>query len=207
MELADNVNKYINDEKPWKLDLKDALIVSSTSLNAFKILSVYLHPIIPNLTNDAFKFLNTKISSFNDIDERLSGHINNYKPLLNRLEHIIIPEEENMDNINLINIDHFAAVDLRVAKIIKAEHVEGADKLLQLHLDVGELGSRKVFAGIKNAYEPEQLTNKLVVLVNNLEPRKMKFGVSEGMVLASSKDNNIYLVSPDKGAEPGMKVR
>ena len=207
MELADNVNKYINDEKPWKLDLKDALIVSSTSLNAFKILSVYLHPIIPNLTNDAFKFLNIKISSFNDIDERLSGHINNYKPLLNRLEHIIIPEEENMDNINLINIDHFAAVDLRVAKITKAEHVEGADKLLQLHLDVGELGSRKVFAGIKNAYEPEQLTNKLVVLVNNLEPRKMKFGVSEGMVLASSKDNNVYLVSPDKGAEPGMKVR
>ena len=207
MELADNVNKYINDEKPWKLDLKDALIVSSTSLNAFKILSVYLHPIIPNLTNDAFKFLNIKISSFNDINERLSGHINNYKPLLNRLEHIIIPKEENMDNINLINIDHFAAVDLRVAKITKAEHVEGADKLLQLHLDVGELGSRKVFAGIKNAYEPEQLTNKLVVLVNNLEPRKMKFGVSEGMVLASSKDNNVYLVSPDKGAEPGMKVR
>ena len=112
-----------------------------------------------------------------------------------------------MDNINLINIDHFAAVDLRVAKITKAEHVEGADKLLQLHLDVGELGSRKVFAGIKSAYEPEQLTNKLVVLVNNLEPRKMKFGVSEGMVLASSKDNNVYLVSPDKGAEPGMKVR
>ena len=207
MELADDINKYINNEKPWKLDLEDAVIVSSTSLNAFKILSIYLHPIIPNLTIKAFKFLNTKISSFNDIDEKLSGYINNYKPLLNRLEHIIIPEEDDMDNINLINIDHFSAVDLRVAKITKAEHVDGANKLLQLHLDVGELGSKKVFAGIKSAYEPEQLTNKLVVLVNNLEPRKMKFGVSEGMVLASSKDNNIYLVSPDKGAEPGMKVR
>ena len=128
--------------------------------------------------------------------------------MLNRLEQIIIPEEnEDMDNINLINIDQFLDIDLRVAKIIKASHVDGADKLLQLSLDVGDLGTKNVFAGIKNSYDPDQLTNRLVVLVNNLEPRKMKFGLSEGMILASSKDEGIYLVSPDKGAEPGMKVR
>ena len=127
--------------------------------------------------------------------------------MLNRLEKIIISEEEDMDNVNLIDINQFSAVDLRVAKIVKADHVEGADKLLQLTLDVGDLGTRNVFAGIKSAYEPEQLTNKHVVLVNNLEPRKMKFGLSEGMVLASSNDDGIYLVSPDEGAEPGMKVR
>jgi len=128
--------------------------------------------------------------------------------LLNRLEQIIIPEEnEDMENINLINIDQFSAIDLRVAKIIKANNVDGADKLLQLSLDVGDLGTKNVFAGIKSSYEPEQLTDRLVVLVNNLEPRKMKFGLSEGMILASSKDDGIYLVSPDEGAEPGMKVR
>ena len=115
--------------------------------------------------------------------------------------------EEDMDNVNLINIDQFSAVDLRVAKIVKAEHVEGADKLLRLTLDVGDLGTRNVFAGIKSAYEPNELTNKHIVLVNNLEPRKMKFGVSEGMVLASSNDEGVYLVSPDNGAKPGMKVR
>ena len=85
--------------------------------------------------------------------------------------------------------------------------MDGADKLLQLNLDVGDLGTKNVFAGIKSSYEPEQLTDRLVVLVNNLEPRKMKFGLSEGMILASSKDDGIYLVSPDEGAEPGMKVR
>ena len=127
--------------------------------------------------------------------------------MLNRLDKIIIPEEEDMDNVNLINIDQFSAVDLRVAKIIDAKDVEGADKLLQLNLDVGELGTRNVFAGIKSAYKPDELIDRLVVLVNNLEPRKMKFGLSEGMVLASSNENGIYLVSPDDGAEPGMKVR
>jgi methionyl-tRNA synthetase len=109
--------------------------------------------------------------------------------------------------VNLIDIDQFSAVDLRVAKIINADDVEGADKLLQLTLDVGDLGTRNVFAGIKSAYKPDDLTDKYIVLVNNLEPRKMKFGISEGMVLASSNDEGIYLVSPDKGAKPGMKVR
>ncbi len=206
MDLADDVNKYINEQTPWKKEMDEAVDISSTAIKAFYILSLYLHPIIPSITNEAFKFLNIKKVSINNVDEAVTK-INDYKPLLNRLEKIIIPEEENMDNVNLINIDQFSAVDLRVAKIIKADDVEGADKLLQLTLDVGDLGTRNVFAGIKSAYKPEDLTDKYIVLVNNLEPRKMKFGISEGMVLASSNDEGIYLVSPDKGAKPGMKVR
>ena len=207
MDLADYVNKYINEETPWKKDEDEAVKISTTALNAFKILSIYLHPVIPNLTNEAFNFLNIIDFTFNSIEKPLTKKINNYKPLLNRLEKIIIPEEEDMDNVNLIDINHFSSVDLRVAKITKADDVEGADKLLQLTLDVGDLGTRNVFAGIKSAYKPDELTDRLVVLVNNLEPRKMKFGISEGMVLASSNDDGIYLVSPDEGAEPGMKVR
>ena len=207
MDLADSINKYINEKTPWKKEINEAIDISSTALNAFYILSLYLHPIIPNITNSAFKFLNVKKFSINNINKVAITKINDYKPLLNRLEKIIIPEEENMDNVNLINIDQFSAVDLRVAKIIKADDVEGADKLLQLTLDVGDLGTRNVFAGIKSAYKPEDLTDKYIVLVNNLEPRKMKFGISEGMVLASSNDEGIYLVSPDEGAKPGMKVR
>ena len=206
MDLADDVNKYINEQTPWKKEIDEAVDISSTAIKAFYILSLYLHPIIPSITNEAFKFLNIKKVSINNVDEAITK-INDYKPLLNRLEKIIIPEEENMDNVNLINIDQFSAVDLRVAKIIKADDVEGADKLLQLTLDVGDLGTRNVFAGIKSAYKPEDLTDKYIVLVNNLEPRKMKFGISEGMVLASSNDEGIYLVSPDEGAKPGMKVR
>ena len=206
MDLADDVNKYINEQTPWKKEIDEAVDISSTAIKAFYILSLYLHPIIPSITNEAFKFLNIKKVSINNVDEAVTK-INDYKPLLNRLEKIIIPEEENMDNVNLINIDQFSAVDLRVAKIIKADDVEGADKLLQLTLDVGDLGTRNVFAGIKSAYKPEDLTDKYIVLVNNLEPRKMKFGISEGMVLASSNDEGIYLVSPDEGAKPGMKVR
>ena len=206
MDLADDVNKYINEQTPWKKEMDEAVDISSTAIKAFYILSLYLHPIIPSITNEAFKFLNIKKVSINNVDEAVTK-INDYKPLLNRLEKIIIPKEENMDNVNLINIDQFSAVDLRVAKIIKADDVEGADKLLQLTLDVGDLGTRNVFAGIKSAYKPEDLTDKHIVLVNNLEPRKMKFGISEGMVLASSNDEGIYLVSPDEGAKPGMKVR
>ena len=112
-----------------------------------------------------------------------------------------------MENKNIIDIKQFSSIDLRVAKIIKAEDVDGADKLLRLTLDVGELGTRNVFAGIKSSYKPEDLTDRMVVLVNNLAPREMKFGISEGMVLASSNDNGIYLISPDKGAEAGMKIK
>ena len=207
MELADSVNKYINIKKPWEKDLSNALEICSTALNAFKIISIYLSPIIPNLVNNAYKFLNLTNCSFDDVEKRLSGKINNYKSLLNRLEPIIIPEEETMENQNIIDIKQFSAIDLRVAKIIKAENVDGADKLLQLTLDVGELGIKNVFAGIKSSYNPKDLDNRMVILVNNLAPRKMKFGNSEGMVLASSNGESIYLISPDEGAEPGMKVK
>ena len=208
MDLADQVNKYINDETPWKKETNEAVDICSTAINAFKIITIYLSPVIPNLTNNAFKFLNLKKDiSFNDVDHLLSGQINNYKALLNRLEPLIISEEDDMENQNLINIKQFSEVDLRVAKIIKAQDVKEADKLLQLTLDVGELGKRNVFAGIKSSYNPSDLENRMVVLVNNLAPREMKFGLSEGMVLASSNDDGVYLISPDEGAKPGMKVR
>ena len=208
MDLADQVNKYINDETPWKKETNEAVDICSTAINAFKIITIYLSPVIPNLTNNAFKFLNLKKDiSFNDVDHLLSAQINDYKALLNRLEPLIISEEDDMENQNLINIKQFSEVDLRVAKIIKAQDVKEADKLLQLTLDVGELGTRNVFAGIKSSYNPSDLENRMVVLVNNLAPREMKFGLSEGMVLASSNDDGVYLISPDEGAKPGMKVR
>jgi len=108
----------------------------------------------------------------------------------------------------VISIDDFAKIDLRIAKIVNAEHVEGADKLLKLTLDVGTLGTRQVFAGIKSAYDPATLVGRLTVVVANLAPRKMKFGLSEGMVLAASGETpGIFLLSPDTGAQPGMKVK
>ena len=138
----------------------------------------------------------------------VSTKINPYKPLLKRLEKAKIDEENEMEDLNLINIKDFAKVELRVAKILKAEAIEEADKLIKLHLDVGSLGERTVFAGIKSAYKPEDLNDRNVVLVANLEPRKMKFGVSEGMVLASSDDEgSIFLISPDEGAKPGQLVK
>ena len=207
MDMADDVNKYINDKTPWKKELEEANDIATTALNAFYILTIYLRPILPELTEKVTIFLNQEINSFDDIDETLKNDINTYKPLLNRLERIIISEEKPMNESNNINIDQFSLVDLRVAKIINASEVDGADKLLKLDLDVGDLGKKSVFAGIKSAYTPESLKDKLVILVNNLEPRKMKFGLSEGMVLASSNDDGIYLISPDDGALPGMKVK
>ena len=201
-------NKYINDNTPWKKDKDEAAYIATTALNAFNILTIYLSPIIPKITQEAFKFLNQTNQSFDDVGKKLEKDINKYKPLLKRLDPIIIPEEKEMtEENNYINIDQFAEIDLRVAKIIDASFVEGADKLLQLKLDVGELGERNVFAGIKTAYSPDELIDKMVVLVSNLAPRQMKFGLSEGMVLASSDDKGIYLISPDSGAVPGLRVK
>ena len=207
MSLSDEVNKYVNEKTPWKKDLDEALDISTTALNAFYILTIYLKPILPVITEEAENFLNIKITSFDEVNNKLTHKINTYNPLLNRLDPIIIPQEESMNKPDTINIDQFSEIDLRIAKIINASEVDGADKLLQLELDVGDLGTKNVFAGIKSAYNPKDLINKLVIVVNNLEPRKMKFGISEGMVLASSDDDGIYLVSPDEGAKPGMKVR
>ena len=208
MELADSINKYINDNEPWKQDHDKAVVTASSALEAFKILTVYLSPIIPEITNKSFEFLNIDRLEFENIDTSLNDSINNYKPILNRLEKIELPKEEDkMTGENQINIDDFIKIDLRVAKVKEASHVDGADKLLKLVLDVGDLGERQVFAGIKKAYNPEDLNGRLVVLVANLKPRQMSFGLSEGMVLASSNDNGIYIISPDEGAEPGQRVK
>ena len=208
MELADSINKYINDNEPWKQDHDKAVVTASSALEAFKILTVYLSPIIPEITNKSFEFLNINSLEFENIDTSLNDSINNYKPILNRLEKIELPrEEDKMTDENQINIDDFIKIDLRVAKVKEASHVDGADKLLKLVLDVGDLGERQVFAGIKKAYNPEDLNGRLVVLVANLKPRQMSFGLSEGMVLASSNDNGIYIISPDEGAEPGQRVK
>ena len=208
MELADSINKYINDNEPWKQDHDKAVVTASSALEAFKILTVYLSPIIPEFTNKSFEFLNIDSLEFENIDTSRNDSINNYKPILNRLEKIELPrEEDKMTDENQINIDDFIKIDLRVAKVKEASHVDGADKLLKLVLDVGDLGERQVFAGIKKAYDPEDLNGRLVVLVANLKPRQMSFGLSEGMVLASSNDNGIYIISPDEGAEPGQRVK
>ena len=210
MKMADEVNKYINENEPWKSNNEKAVEVSTTAINCFRVISILLSPVLPTITSKALEMFNE--SSKNDLnnirDYLVDIKINPYKPLLKRLEKAKINEEIEMEDSNLINIKDFAKVELRVAKIVKAEGIEEADKLIKLHLDVGDLGKRTVFAGIKSSYDPENLNGRHVVLVANLEPRKMKFGVSEGMVLASSDDDgSIYLISPDEGAKPGQLVK
>ena len=210
MKMADEVNKYINKNEPWKSSEEKAVEVSSTAINCFRVISILLNPVLPTITSKALEVFNDSATNdFNNIKDYLvDTKINPYKPLLKRLEKAKINEEIEMEDSNLINIKDFAKVELRVAKIVKAEGIEEADKLIKLHLDVGDLGERTVFAGIKSAYDPESLNGRHVVLVANLEPRKMKFGVSEGMVLASSNDEgSIYLISPDEGAKPGQLVK
>ncbi len=208
MEMADDINKYINENTPWKKDIKDATRIASVALNGFYYLSIYLKPIIPNITKSAFKFLGNPSSNFDDVGNELVDKITKYKPILNRLEKIILNKEEEMEDLNTINIDQFIDVDLRIAKVIKASHVDGADKLIKLDLSVGDLGKKQVFAGIKSAYEPHELDGRLVILVFNLKPRQMKFGLSEGMVLASSDEKGgIFLISPDEGAIEGQRVK
>ena len=210
MKMADEVNKYINENEPWKSNNEKAVEVSTTAINCFRVISILLSPVLPTITSKALEMFN--VSSKNELDNirdcLVDIKINPYKPLLKRLEKAKINEEIEMEDSNLINIKDFAKVELRVAKIVKAEGIEEADKLIKLHLDVGDLGKRTVFAGIKSSYDPENLNGRHVVLVANLEPRKMKFGVSEGMVLASSDDDgSIYLISPDEGAKPGQLVK
>ena len=210
MKMADEVNKYINENEPWKSSEEKAVEVSSTAINCFRVISILLNPVLPTITSKALEVFNDSATNdFNNIKDYLvDTKINPYKPLLKRLEKAKINEEIEMEDSNLINIKDFAKVELRVAKIVKAEGIEEADKLIKLHLDVGDLGERTVFAGIKSAYDPESLNGRHVVLVANLEPRKMKFGLSEGMVLASSNDEgSIYLISPDEGAKPGQLVK
>ena len=152
---------------------------------------------IENLKNE---LINTEINKFETILSRV-------KPL--KIQNFYKKEEKmNEEENNIIQIDDFMKVDLRVARVEAASHVEGADKLLAIKLDLGDLGTKNVFAGIKSAYEPAELEGKLVVMVYNLAPRKMKFGVSEGMILAASDaDGGIFVLSPDLGAQPGQKIK
>lgn len=234
MSLADHANGYIADKAPWSLAKEDGkeqevLAICTTALNVFRLLVLYLKPVLPGLAERAEAFLDIPPLTWADAGTLLLDHpINKFKPLLSRVDMAHIeamladsrdtnpaasageaaaqdtPEEED----DTITIDDFLKVKLRAARIAKAAPVEGADKLLQLTLDVGELGERNVFAGIKSKYRPEDLEGRMVVLVANLAPRKMKFGVSEGMVLAAGPGgDDIFLLSPDDGAQPGMEVR
>ena len=215
MEIADNTNKYINEKEPWKLDQDQAILVSTTATNVFKNLCILLHPVIPSITLKMLSMLNVNAITNTSLSAKLlDTEILEFKPVLSRIEPIDIKKfqngEEKMDekSEDFINIEDFMKVDLRVAEVIEASHVEGADKLLSIKLNLGELGEKNVFAGIKSAYEPNQLVGKLVVMVYNLAPRKMKFGNSEGMILAASdSEGGIFVISPDQGAKPGQKIK
>ncbi|MBN8488739.1 MAG: methionine--tRNA ligase [Burkholderiales bacterium] len=229
MALADKVNEYVDTHKPWELAKKDGADaalhdVCSTCIEAFRLLSIYLKPVLPALVAQVEGFLKVEPFAFADAARSLGGHvIGEYKHLMQRVDAKLLDEllapppapkvvPGGEDLAPEIKIDDFTKVDLRIAKIVNAEHVEGSDKLLRLTLDVGEGRTRNVFSGIKSAYRPEDLVGKLTVMVANLAPRKMKFGVSEGMVLAASHADEkthpgIFVLEPFPGAQPGMRVR
>ena len=236
MELTDAVNVFIDANKPWELarvEGQDAELhrVCSICLEAFRILTVYLSPVLPIVAEKAYAFLNIASQMWTDVATPLSSAnaINAYKHMLTRVEptHVEKLLEANKQSLqatdsavvaaeiepiaDTITIDDFVKVDLRIAKILECKAVEGSTKLLQLTLDAGEGKTRNVFSGIASMYQPEDLVGKLTVLVANLAPRKMKFGISEGMVLAASakdgSDNKgIYILEPIAGAEPGMRI-
>ena len=236
MELTDAVNVFIDANKPWELarvEGQDAELhrVCSICLEAFRILTVYLSPVLPTVAEKAYAFLNIASQMWTDVATPLSSvnAINAYKHMLTRVEptHVDKLLEANKQSLqatdsavvaaeiepiaDTITIDDFVKIDLRIAKILECKAVEGSSKLLQLTLDAGEGKTRNVFSGIASMYQPEDLVGKLTVLVANLAPRKMKFGISEGMVLAASakdgSDNKgIYILEPIAGAEPGMRI-
>lgn len=241
MALADATNEYFDAQEPWKLakteGQEQAVIeVASQCVNLFRLLMVYLKPILPITADKAEAFLNASLDWTDNIEPLLGHQINKFKPMMNRIDADKVDAmieaskaetaaaakpakqkkaksdkaaaQPSANQTSEIEFDDFAKVDLRVAEIIKAEHVEGADKLLQLTLSLGD-ETKNVFAGIKSAYkEPEQLVGRQTVMVANLAPRKMRFGVSEGMVLAAGPGGeDIYLLSPDNGAKPGMAVK
>ena len=213
LRIADSINSYINEKKPWQLDNEEALLIATTSLNIYIDICILLNPITPKLSEQALKQFEIDKFSFKDLkNDMLGTKINNYKVVIERIEETDLNHfngnEMTVQNDKEISIEDFAKIDLRVAKIISAENVEHADKLIKIELDVGVLGGKTVFAGIKAAYEPNDLIGKNVVLVNNLKSRKMKFGISEGMILASSNDEGgIFLLSSDSGAKPGEKIK
>lgn len=232
MLLADRVNEYVDANKPWELakqEGQDARLqeVCTVCIEAFRLLSLYLKPVLPALAANVEAFLKIEPMTFADSGKLLGAHvIGEYKHLMQRVDVKMLealfeappapvveaPKPGGEDIAETITIDDFVKVDLRIAKIVNAEHVEGSTKLLRLTLDVGEGRTRNVFSGIKEAYKPEDLIGKHTVMVANLAPRKMKFGVSEGMVLAASHADEkgtpgIYVLEPVAGAQPGMRIR
>jgi methionyl-tRNA synthetase len=230
MRLADLVNQFIDKYKPWELakrkdQAKTLHRICSAAINSFRILAIYLTPVLPAFSKTAEEFLNAKGKlSWNNLTEYPDSPINEYKALMTRISRELVEQmvEASKENLTAtptakakdmepifpeITYDDFAKLDLRIARIAKAEHIEGAEKLLRLTLDLGG-ETRNVFAGIKSAYSPEQLEGKLTVMVANLAPRKMKFGVSEGMVLAAGPGGkDLWLLEPHAGAQPGMRVK
>ncbi|OCG47989.1 methionine--tRNA ligase [Gilliamella sp. Choc5-1] len=231
MALADEANRYIDEKAPWvvaKQEGQDQVLqdICSMGIHLFRILMTYLKPIVPSLAERTEAFLNSKLE-WNEIDNALTSHkINQFKALFNRIDMDKITNmiEETKQQAALaqpakpkvaepiadtINFDDFAKVDMRVALIKHACFVEGSDKLLQLTLDIGD-ETRNVFSGIKQFYpDPEVLIGRLTIMIANLAPRKMRFGISEGMVLCASgkgDDEGVYLLSPDSGAKPGMRI-
>ncbi len=232
MALTDMANQYVDENKPWELAKQEGMEarlheVCSTCINLFRLLTIYLKPVLPKLAANVEAFLNVPALGWNDADSLLQDHtINAYQHLMTRVEQKQVDAllEANKQSLapapvattapayeippvaDTISIDDFSKIDLRIARIVDAQHVQGADKLLQLQLDIGT-ETRQVFAGIKSAYKPEDLVGKLTVMVANLAPRKMKFGMSEGMVLAAGGDGGLYILNPDDGAKPGMRVK
>lgn len=231
MELADRANQYIDERKPWIIAKQaDSNVelqqVCTQGLNLFRVLMVYLSPILPLMAKAVEQFLQSPLVW--QPEPLLNHTIAGFKPLMQRVEQkqidaMITASKENLtatqtaapankypiDAIaETIAYEDFAKVDLRIAKIINAEQVEGAEKLLRLTLDIGEETPRNVFAGIKDAYAPEKLIGRYTVMVANLAPRKMRFGTSEGMVLAAGPGKkDLWILSPDQGAQPGMRVK
>jgi len=245
MRLADLVNQYADQHKPWELARQPEQSehlhqVCSELLNAFRVLTIYLAPILPATAQRVAAFMNLRGKlDWEHLAEYPRTPIDEYRHLMTRVEASQVqalvaankeslqpsaaahPPQRNAQHQEqsmetpvehsaappLISIDEFNKVELRVARIVDAQHVEGADKLLRLQLDLGG-ETRQVFAGIKSAYAPEQLKGRLTVMVANLQPRKMRFGESQGMVLAASGEGpGIFLLSPDDGAQPGMRVK
>ena len=233
MELADRANRYVDQQKPWTL-ARDAAhaaevrAIATQGLNLFRVLMCYLAPVLPRMAQAAAAFLGTGFGEWNAIAVPLLDRpIARYQPLATRLDPQAVaslieepaaaaaagaasaaPGIATAAAPASISIDEFARLDLRVARVAKAELVEGSDKLLRLTLDLGG-EQRTVFSGIRAAYRPEQLTDRLVVVIANLAPRKMRFGVSQGMVLCAGTDDDdsaVFLLAADSGAQPGMKV-
>ncbi len=237
MELADIANRYIDDKKPWEL-AKDPLkaselhAVCSVAINLFRLLTLYLKPVLPATAARVEEFLNVSPLTWSDAATLLTDHpINPYRHLAARVDPKAVQAmlEASKEGLKVggnkaapgpatasanepikpeISIEDFGKLDLRIARIVKAEHVDGADKLLRLTVDLGEGRTRNIFAGIRPAYDPKTLEGRLTVVVANLAPRKMRFGVSEGMVLAAGPGGkDLWLLAPDAGARPGSRVK